>query len=63
MAGMRELRVELGERSYPIYIGEGLLNAAGELFTQHGISKKSPLMIITDENVAQRHLATAASKP
>lgn len=56
MAGMRELRVELGERSYPIYIGEGLLNAAGELFTQHGISKKSPLMIITDENVAQRHL-------
>ena len=32
MAGMRELRVELGERSYPIYIGEGLLNEAGELF-------------------------------
>ncbi|MFC5650806.1 3-dehydroquinate synthase [Paenibacillus solisilvae] len=54
---MRELLVELGERTYPIYIGEGLLNAAGDLFTQRGISAKSPLMIITDENVvAQGHL-------
>ncbi|BBH20987.1 3-dehydroquinate synthase [Paenibacillus baekrokdamisoli] len=52
----RELTVELGDRSYPIYIGEGLLDDAGELFAQRGISKKSPLMIITDENVAERHL-------
>jgi len=56
MAEKRVLTVELGERSYPIYIGEGLLNEAGELFVQHGISKKSPLMVITDEHVASRHL-------
>ncbi|SEN25476.1 3-dehydroquinate synthase [Paenibacillus sp. OV219] len=57
MSGHRELTVELGERSYPIYIGEGLLDKAGELFERHGISKKSPLMIVTDANVAERHLA------
>ncbi|AZN40724.1 3-dehydroquinate synthase [Paenibacillus albus] len=57
MSGHRELTVELGERSYPIYIGEGLLDKAGELFERHGISKKSPLMIITDTHVAERHLA------
>ncbi|MDQ0058186.1 3-dehydroquinate synthase [Paenibacillus harenae] len=54
---MRELTVDLGERSYPIYIGEGLLAEASVYFAKHGISKKSPLMIITDEQVAGRHLA------
>ncbi|MBW7473438.1 3-dehydroquinate synthase [Paenibacillus oenotherae] len=54
---MREVTVELGERSYPIYIGEGLIEQAGEYFTKHEISKKSPLMIVTDENVASRHLS------
>ncbi|MGO4369540.1 3-dehydroquinate synthase [Paenibacillus sp. MCAF20] len=54
---MRELTVELGERSYPIYIGEGLIGEASSYFIKHGISKKSPLMIITDEHVASRHLA------
>lgn len=29
---MRELKVELGERSYPIYIGEGLLQEAPAYF-------------------------------
>ncbi|MBP3964476.1 3-dehydroquinate synthase [Paenibacillus lignilyticus] len=56
----RELTVELGERSYPIYIGEGVLDEAGNLFTERGISKKSPLMIITDANVAERHLGHLA---
>ncbi|WP_308639144.1 3-dehydroquinate synthase [Paenibacillus silvisoli] len=56
MGGHRELMVELGERSYPIYIGEGLLDKAGKLFAQRGISKKSPLMVVTDANVAERHL-------
>ncbi|QHW30182.1 3-dehydroquinate synthase [Paenibacillus rhizovicinus] len=56
MAGVRELTVNLGERSYPIYIGEGLLDEAGKLLAEHGISKKSPLMIITDQNIAERHL-------
>ncbi|WP_138753502.1 3-dehydroquinate synthase [Paenibacillus sinopodophylli] len=53
---MRELTVELGERSYPIYIGEGLLKEASTYFVKHGISKKSPLLIITDSYVAAFHL-------
>ncbi|OMF35155.1 3-dehydroquinate synthase [Paenibacillus sp. FSL H8-0548] len=53
---MRELTVELGDRSYPIYIGEGLLKEASSYFTKHGISKKSPLLIITDSCVAKFHL-------
>jgi 3-dehydroquinate synthase len=57
MGETRELTVDLGERSYPIYIGEDLLDEAGKLLAKHGISKKSPLMIVTDERVAARHLA------
>ncbi|MFC6332281.1 3-dehydroquinate synthase [Paenibacillus septentrionalis] len=53
---MRQLHVELGERSYPIYIGEGLLNEVSSYFATHGISKKSPLMIVTDEKVAPLYL-------
>lgn len=53
---MRELTVELGDRSYPIYIGEGLLQEASSYFLKHGISTKSPLMIITDTHVAEFHL-------
>lgn len=53
---MRELTVDLGERSYPIYIGEGLLNNAAAYFTKHGISAKSPLLVITDEHVAPHYL-------
>lgn len=53
---MRELTVELGERSYPIYIGEHLLTQAAALFAKHGISKKSPLLVITDEHIAPRYL-------
>jgi 3-dehydroquinate synthase len=56
MRECRELTVELGERSYPIFIGEGLLAEAGELFAKQGIGKKSPIMIVTDDNIAQRHL-------
>lgn len=55
---MRELTVELGDRSYPIYIGEGLLQEASSYFIKHGISKKSPLLIITDSHVADYHLQT-----
>ncbi len=53
---MRELIVDLGERSYPIYIGEGLVDEAASYFAKHGISKKSPLLIITDEHVAPFYL-------
>ncbi|MUT65476.1 3-dehydroquinate synthase [Paenibacillus sp. NEAU-GSW1] len=53
---MRELKVDLGERSYPIYIGEGLLQEASSYFLKHGTSVRSPLMIVTDEYVAGHHL-------
>ncbi|MDQ6418227.1 3-dehydroquinate synthase [Paenibacillus sp. LHD-117] len=53
---MRELTVELGERSYPIYIGEGLLDDAASYFKKHGISSKSPILVITDEHVAPHYL-------
>lgn len=53
---MRTLQVELGERSYPIYIGSGLLEKIGELSLEHGISAKSPHLIVTDERVAPHYL-------
>lgn len=54
---MRELLVDLGERSYPIYIGEGLLEDASSFFEKHNIAKKSPVMIITDSHVAPHYLS------
>lgn len=53
---MRELTVDLGERSYPIYIGEGLLDQASTFFDNHQISKQSPLLIVSDEHVASYYL-------
>jgi 3-dehydroquinate synthase len=53
---MMELTVELGERSYPIYIGDGILNNICELFLKHRISQKSPLLLVADEHVAKLHL-------
>lgn len=54
---MRELQVDLGDRSYPIYFGEGLLAQSADLFAKHNISKKSPLLIVTDEHVAPHYLS------
>lgn len=53
---MRELTVELGERSYPIYIGQGILTNIAALFDRAKLSRKSPLLIVTDESVAALHL-------
>jgi 3-dehydroquinate synthase len=53
---MRELTVDLGERSYPIYIGQGILNNIAGFFEQHKLSRKSPMLVITDETVAPLHL-------
>ncbi|MFC4777568.1 3-dehydroquinate synthase [Paenibacillus sp. GCM10023252] len=53
---MRELKVDLGDRSYPIYIGEGLLAEASLYFDKHSISKKSPVLIISDATVAGTYL-------
>jgi 3-dehydroquinate synthetase len=51
-----EITVELGNRSYPITIGDGLLAHAGE--TIKPMLARPLTAIITDENVARHHLAT-----
>jgi 3-dehydroquinate synthase len=50
---MRTLTVELGERSYPIYIGQNLLHNA-ELLTRHLDSRQ--VLIVTNETVAPLYL-------
>jgi 3-dehydroquinate synthase len=57
---MKQLTVELGDRSYPIYIGERLLHDAASFFERHEISKRSPLLIVTDERVAPHYLQLVA---
>ncbi|NMO96976.1 3-dehydroquinate synthase [Paenibacillus lemnae] len=53
---MRTLKVELGERSYPIYIGRNLLQHTGAMSAECGISRKSRHLIVTDESVAPHYL-------
>jgi len=50
----RTLRVELGERSYPIEIGTGVLARAGERLAALGLHRA---VIVTNPVVAQWHLA------
>ncbi|MGG1515136.1 3-dehydroquinate synthase [Paenibacillus oryzisoli] len=58
---MRELTVELGERSYPIYIGQGIVAQITALFDRAKLSRKSLLLIVTDESVAALHLERVLS--
>lgn len=46
---MREVRVRLGERSYPILIDPGLLECAGPLIVRHGLRSKTA--VISDRTV------------
>ncbi len=48
--------VSLGHRSYDIHIGEGLLARAGDIVAP--FMKRPLTAIVTDENVADAHLAT-----
>lgn len=48
------VRVALGERAYDILVGGGLLDRAGEHIAP--LLRRSFAVIITDENVAARHL-------
>jgi len=52
---MKQLQVALGNRSYPIYIGSGLLNRA-ELYKQH--IKSSQVIVVTNETIAELYLNT-----
>jgi 3-dehydroquinate synthase len=51
---MRTLTVNLGDRSYPIHLGDGLLCRIGELLKQAGCGEK--VSIITDPTVAGLYL-------
>lgn len=53
---MKELIVDLAERSYPIYIGNGVLGNIASYFDKHQISRISPMLIVTDASVAPLHL-------
>ena len=50
---MKQLQVELGDRSYPIFIGQNLLSD-GSLIAQYISAKK--IMIVTNTTVAQLYL-------
>ncbi len=50
----KSLSVDLGKRAYPIHIGPGLLERAGDLIRPH--LARPFTLIITDENVAALHL-------
>ena len=54
-ATTRTVNVDLGDRSYPIYIGEGLLSR-GELLVEHLTGPQ--VMIVTNETIAPLHLET-----
>ena len=51
---MRTLTMNLGDRSYPIYVGEDILPQAGELLKQAGCGEK--VGIVTDNKVAGLYL-------
>lgn len=51
---MRTLKVSLGDRSYPIYLGEGLLSRAGEFLKEVGCGEG--IGIVTNPTVAGLYL-------
>jgi 3-dehydroquinate synthase len=53
---MQTLTVNLGERSYPIHVGEEILPQAGALLAQAGLHGK--VAIVTNPTVAQLYLDT-----
>ena len=50
------VRVPLGRRSYPIYLGPAVLSSIGSLFHRHSMPKTA--IIISDKNVARLYLKT-----
>ncbi|WP_238650041.1 3-dehydroquinate synthase [Paenibacillus piscarius] len=58
---MRSITVDLGERSYPIHIGSGLLEHTGGYCREAGFAQHSPLLVVSDSEVAPRYLARVES--
>lgn len=55
---MKRLQVDLGERSYPILIGSGVMKRLPEFLAERGMGPGIKLLVVTDEAVAKHHLAT-----
>jgi 3-dehydroquinate synthase len=53
---MQTLSVNLGERSYPIHVGDGILSAVGDSLHQAGLGGR--VAVITNPTVAQLYLDT-----
>lgn len=51
---MEKIRLNLGERSYDILVGSGLIGQAGSLFQEYGI--KGRILVVTNPTVAQWYL-------
>jgi 3-dehydroquinate synthase len=52
---MEEIIVNLGQRSYPILIGNGLVDDAGAILKERGV--KGKLLVVTNPTVAQWYLS------
>ncbi|MCD6169250.1 MAG: 3-dehydroquinate synthase [Candidatus Latescibacteria bacterium] len=52
---MRVVNVDLEERSYPIYIGTGVLSEIGELCRRHSLGER--LAVVTNPTVAEFYLS------
>jgi 3-dehydroquinate synthase len=57
--GSAHLRVELGNRSYDIVAGSGLLADAGDLMQR--VLRQKRVVVVTDAHVAKLHLKTLAA--
>lgn len=53
---LKTVNVELGDRSYPIYIGNGLLVENGDLLRKHIPGKR--VLVVTNETIAPLYLET-----
>jgi 3-dehydroquinate synthase len=53
---MRRLNVDLGDRSYPILIGHGIIGQLPGFLAERGIRTVNRLLVVTDDQVAKHHL-------
>jgi len=53
LAGIDTVWVHAPSRTYPVYVGTGVLDRAGQFFTQQGLD--GMLRVIADERVAELH--------
>ena len=52
----QEIRIELGERSYPVHVGAGVLSSLAKLLTESGLSRD--VVVVSDRNVAKLYLSS-----